>query len=227
METEVVVAPDLAALARTASLRLARGIETAVREREWCWLALSGGAFAAPIYDELAILQVPWPKVEFYFTDERCVPSSHPASNYGEALDRLFTNPRIGSHQVHRIEAERPDHDAVAESYERELPEAFDLMLVEMGLDGHFAGIFPGSPAVEETERQAIAVEVPLKPRKRITLTPPVFERAGEIVVVATGREKADKVQRALHGTLEPAELPAQLLRNAVWILDRAAAAAL
>ena len=223
----MIVAADLAALARTASLRLARGIEEAVREREWCWFALSGGAFAVPIYNELATLQLPWPKVEFYFTDERCVPSSHPASNYGEALDRLFTNPRIGSHQVHRIEGERPDHDAVAESYERELPDAFDLMLVEMGFDGHFAGIFPGSAALAEPERQVVAVEVPLKPRKRITLTPPVFERAGEIVVVATGREKADKVQRALQGPLEPAELPAQLLRNAIWILDRAAASGL
>ncbi|HVS19329.1 MAG TPA: 6-phosphogluconolactonase, partial [Planctomycetota bacterium] len=169
MQPEIVVVDGPAALARTVALRIARVIEAAVGERDWCWLALPGGSFVGPIYDELKMLALPWSEVEFYFTDERCVPPHHPASCYGEAADRLFSNPRIGAHQVHRIEAELPDHEAAAERYAEELPDAFDLVLLEMGFDGHVAGLFPGSPALDETERAAVPVEAPQKPRRRIT----------------------------------------------------------
>ncbi len=52
---------------------------------------------------------------------------------------------------------------------------------------------------------------------------------AHEILVVATGAEKADILFDVLRSPVEPRRLPAQLARRAgaTWMLDRAAAARL
>ena len=213
-------------LARAVGEHLGTLVQAAVRERDWCSLALPGGSFVRPIYDELALLQLPWQRVDFFFTDERGVRPDHPASNYGEALDRLFRNPRIGLHQVHRIEAEGADHDAVCELYERELPESFDAMLVGIETDGAIAALHPGSPAFDD-ERAVVPVETLKKPRRRVTVGPAVVDGARELVVVALGPDVAPAVSAALALDGPALECPARLARRGSWFLDRAAASAL
>jgi len=233
MDAEIVVVDGPREAAAEAARRMAAEIERVLAEREWCFVALPGGHFTAPIYDALAHYSLDWAGVEFFFTDERCVPPSHPASSFGEAFDRLFNNPRIGEHQIHRIEAERPDRQAAAEQYARELPEAFDVLLLEMGADGHVASLMPGSPAFagavdEYGEPLGVAVvETAQKPRWRITLCPEVLAGAEHAFVVACGRDRAATVRRALREEGPASELPARVVGGATWILDRAAAAAL
>jgi 6-phosphogluconolactonase len=227
MGPEIVVAPDLGALARAAALRLAEGLERAIAAREWGFVALGGGSLVKSVYEELILLQVHWERVEFYFTDERCVPVRHPASNFGIAQDILLKNQRIGGHQIHRIEADLPATADVAERYAEELPEEFDALLVELGLDGHLAGLYPDSPAFDETERRVVALETPHKPKRRITLVPREIERAHNKVVIAAGRERAEAVERALCAPANARAIPGQLARDGLWVLDRAAAAGL
>ena len=43
-------------------------------------------------------------------------------------------------------------------------------------------------------------------------------------MVLATGASKADAVARALEGTTDPDRIPARLVREREWLLDRAAA---
>ena len=221
------VVRDRAELERAVAARIGHAVEEAVRERGWCFLALPGGSFVRGIYAELTLLQLPWSEVEFYFTDERCVPPDHPASNYGEAQDALLRNPRIGEHQIHRIEAERSDRERASTRYAEELPDAFDLMLFELGADGHLGALFPGSPALAEQEQLVMAVEVPLKPRWRIVLTPPVLRAARCLLVVAYGRDRAAVAARVLAGDAQAEELPAALAREGEWVLDVGAAALL
>jgi 6-phosphogluconolactonase len=227
MTQEIVILPNAPAVAAAVAARMARSIQAAVAERDWCFLALPGGPFVRPIYKELAHLQLPWSEVEFYFTDERCVPPAHPASNYGEAIDQFLKNPRIGLHQFHRIEAERPDRELVAERYAEEVPEELDVVLVELGQDGHIGGLYPNSPALEERERIAVPIEAPTKPHWRIALTPIAIRAAREHFVVATGREKAPIVERVLRGPPDEKRWPAQLARDGTWFLDAAAASML
>jgi len=222
----VIVVDGPHAAAREAARRVAAEIERVLARREWCWVALPGGRFMAAVYEHLAAFSLDWSRVEFFFTDERCVPPSHPASSYGEAADRLFTNPRIGPHQVHRIEAERSDREQVAAEYAAELPEAFDVLLLEVGADGHVASLFPNSPAFDLAE-PVVALETPLKPRWRMSLGPAVLSGARTKVVLATGAERAATVRAALVEDGPPRELPARLVRDGTWILDRPAAARL
>ena len=227
MPREVVVLEDLPALWRAAALRIAHALHRGIAARDWAFLALPAGPFVRPIYVELREASLDWSKVEFYFSEERGVPPGHPASAFAEADLRLFDNPRIGAHQVHRIEGEASDLDVAAARYAEELPELFDAMLFEPGDDGRCGALYAGSPAFDEDERLAIALRAATKPVRRIALTPRVIGTALDLVVVAHGPEKAEVVARALEGGEEPRAFPAALLAEGTWFLDRAAAARL
>jgi 6-phosphogluconolactonase len=163
--------------------------------------------------------------VEFFFVEERGVPASHPASAFAEAEFRLFDNPRIEAHQVHRIEGGEPDLAHVAERYAEELPEEFDVILLEPGADGHLGALFPGSPAFDD-ERDVLPLELEHhKPRRRVMVSPRVIEAAREVVVAASGAALAEVTARVLEGGEPPRALPAALLRERTWIVDRAALA--
>lgn len=216
------------ALAHAAARHVAAAVQRVVSQRGWCHLALPGGPFVRPIYTELAQYQLPWSEVMFYFTDERCVPVSHPASNFGEAIDKFLKNPRIDLHQFQRIEAELPDRERAAEDYERILPEAFDFVLAELGPDGHIAALYPGSPAWRaDEERRVLRVHAPTRPVERICVAPAVLATARDSLLVAAGADRAPWVSRALAQAGELAMNPARLLRQGTWMLDGPAAALL
>jgi 6-phosphogluconolactonase len=105
----------------------------------------------------------------------------------------------------------------------------FDLVLLGLGVDGHIASLFPGSPVLKEVFRAVAAVHAAAAAiPTRITLTFPVFSAAARIVFLVSGAEKAKIVKASLR---EGAVLPATMARPTEgrlrWILDRPAAALL
>ncbi len=67
--------------------------------------------------------------------------------------------------------------------------------------------------------------------KPRITLTPPILNRAAEVRLLVTGADKAGVLRDALEGARDPERLPVQLVvpeaGRLVWLVDRAAAASL
>jgi 6-phosphogluconolactonase len=127
---------------------------------------------------------------------------------------------------------DRPE--ASAEAYEAELrrffgsaPPVFDLQLLGLGVEGHTASLFPGSPAIEEKARWVMAVEAPAKPPHRLTLTPIVLNQARNTFFLVSGVDKREII-RALQAEPEskPSAFPAGRIRppnGVVWFLDKAA----
>ncbi|MBI5433011.1 MAG: 6-phosphogluconolactonase [Planctomycetes bacterium] len=223
--SEIVVVADPAELARKVALRTASELALAIEERGFGFVALPGGSFARVLFEEFVELSLQWDKVEFFFTDECGVPPEHPASRFAAANLILLKNQRIGAHQLHRVEADHHDLEWAADRYAEELPdEGFDVMLFELGADGHIASLFPSSPAFEESERLLVPVEVEQKPKRRVTMTPAAIALARTTILYAQGRDKAAAVERALLGPLDPRACPAQLLRDGVWLIERGAA---
>jgi 6-phosphogluconolactonase len=108
---------------------------------------------------------------------------------------------------------------------------AVDLMLIGIGKDGHLLSVFPGSSAIGASEI-AVAIPAPthIEPHvERVTLNPALVGTARDVLVVATGSEKAGAIGRAFGPPGDPRELPARLAvrTGATWILDEAAAAEL
>jgi 6-phosphogluconolactonase len=131
----------------------------------------------------------------------------------------------IPAPNVHRIRAEDPDLEQVVREYDAVLPPVLDLIVLGIGEDGHTASIFPGSPLAREALARVAAVrDSPKPPLRRVTITPRVLREAREIMVLATGASKAEAVARALEGTTDPDHIPARLVREREWLLDRAAA---
>lgn len=228
MARRIEIFDDVPALDHAVASFLAAACERAIERHGWCNLLLPGGPFVRPIFTELAQFSLAWSEVSFYFTDERCVPPTHPASNYGEAIDKFLKNPRIDAFQFRRIEAEFPDRERAAEEYERTLPEWFDVALFELGGDGHVAALWPNSPAFAEQERLVVPVSAPTRPAQRITLAPKAFALVRDAAIVAVGKDRAAHVARALHSDAgQITAEPARLLPQAAWFLDRAAAAEL
>ena len=226
--TDLIVTQEPAVLVREAADWLEREMARAIAERGACTVALAGGRTPEPIYRELATGSgIDWKRVHVFFGDERAVPPDHADSNYAMVSSALLSRVPIPAGQVHRMEAERPDLEAAAREYARALPEQLDILVLGMGPDGHTASLFPGSAAVDERQRLVVPVLGPKPPPQRLTITPPVIEAARSVAVIATGKDKAVMVARAVEGPWVSREVPAQLARRGRWFLDQAAAARL
>jgi 6-phosphogluconolactonase len=239
-DREIVVLDDTNALADEAARRFADAMRAAVDARGRFVVALSGGSTPRALHARLVAMgadALPWARAWVIFGDERCVPPDDPASNYGMARDTLLSHVPVPESHVLRMEGERGPDDA-AERYEALLrgmaarldagddDPLLDLMLLGVGTDGHTASLFPGTPALDETERWVVPGTAPVAPHQRLTLTFPALSRARQILVLAAGADKRDPVTRVLGGddTL-PSARPRGRERT-VWLLDRAAAPA-
>jgi 6-phosphogluconolactonase len=190
-------------------------------------LCITGGSTPRDAYQRAAAARGDWSGVEFWFTDERCVPPDHENSNFRMAGEALLD--RAAGAIVHRMKGELGPHDGAAD-YEREYVAAampsFDLILLGLGPDAHTCSLFPGDAALAERERSVVGVETPgmapLVPR--ITLTLPVVNASRRIVFLVTGEDKADAVARAFSGPPDPMA-PASLVEGDVTVLLDAPAA--
>jgi 6-phosphogluconolactonase len=225
MATEVVDSSEIATL---AAQRIADALKAAIEANGAATLALSGGTTPRAAYEALSkISGIDWTRVDVYFGDERAVPPNHPDSNFLMAQRALFESVALPPGNIHRVLAEKADPEAVARAYEALLPERFSVMILGIGEDGHTASLFPGSPALNERTRRVVPVIGPKPPPQRFSVTPPVIEAAEALIMLATGAGKADAVYRALREPLDIQTTPSGLARNALWMMDHAAAARL
>jgi 6-phosphogluconolactonase len=233
-EPQVVVVPDMAALADEAAARVERVLlETPVGER--ASIALSGGSTPRAAYQHLAARCPPWARADFFFGDERIVPPDADGSNYKMANDALLDRLPLKEDQVHRIAGELPPDEA-ADRAEADLRASvpgdpvphLDLILLGMGPDGHTASLFPGAQELEETRRLMVPVHRPEMPQPwRVSMTMPVLNAGKRVLVLVGGAEKAPMVKRAL---AHDPSIPAGRLDPAgqySWILTEDAAAQL
>jgi 6-phosphogluconolactonase len=125
------------------------------------------------------------------------------------------------------------DPSEAATLYEEELkrffdgPPRFDLILLGIGEDGHTASLFPGTLALDLTDRWVVENPVEKLGTVRITLTVPAINAAKRVIFLVAGAGKAEALKEILEGDADPHKYPAKLIRpegEAEWMVDRAAA---
>jgi 6-phosphogluconolactonase len=247
--TPVEIFADIAALISGAVNRFVLLAQDAVAERGVCTVALSGGSTPKGLYtliatDEGFRAAIPWPKIHFFFGDERHVPPDSPDSNFRMVNEAMIQHLPHGSTAIHRIHGELADATEAASRYEAEMRDffefhglveagfaRFDLILLGLGTEGHTASLFPGSLALQETHRWVVANWVEKLKTDRITLTFPVLNNAREVVLLVAGGAKAEIVADVLERTSTVPKYPVQSIKttNGIehWMLDRAAASQL
>lgn len=185
-----------------------------------CSVMLTGGQSAEHLYliwrelPEFKMLKC----VSFYFGDERCVPPLDSASNYGLVMRTLFAQGASLGHLVLRMETDAVDQEHAATHYESLLPSKIDILLLGVGEDGHIASLFPHCAALYETLRRVVPVTGPKPPFERFTITPPVIQNAGEVFVLALGKQKRTVYEEALNDPSNIYAIPARLVLNRTWI---------
>jgi 6-phosphogluconolactonase len=242
--TEVRVVEDAAALADAAAEEFVAAAGDAVRARGFAAVALSGGSTPRRLYALLAESprreRIDWGRLHVFFGDERPVPPDDPDSNYRMAREAMLSKVPVLQENVERFRGEE-DPERAASLYQESLRRRFrlepgeiprfDLALLGLGPDGHTASLFPGTRAVRERDRLAVANWVGRLDAVRLTLTAPVFNRADRVLFLVGGEDKAKALKSVLEGPFEPEQLPAQLIRpdpgRVLWIVDRAAASRL
>lgn len=230
------------AVCRAAAEYFVKAAREAIGERGRFSVALSGGSTPRRLYQLLADAAirdlVEWPRIDFFWGDERSVGPDHPDSNFHTASTELLERVPVAPARVHRLEGEHADHDRSARTYEVEMakvfsiepgqsPPIFDLILLGMGPDGHTASLFPHTAALEENSRWVVANEVPKLETTRLTMTYPVLNRARGVLFLVVGSDKAGPLAEIMEGPPDPKRLPAQAVRPesgpANWFVDHQA----
>jgi 6-phosphogluconolactonase len=210
-------------VALEAANRVAAAARDAIAARGSFSIALAGGRTPALLHRTLAGFALPdWAHWEIFFGDERCVPADDPRSNYGSALHDLLAPAAIPTARVHPMYQPGRDLDALAAEYDRLLVDrlgpapVLDMLVLGLGHDTHTLSLHPGCAALDERERNVVAlVDPPMDPAvSRLTLTPPMVRRARQVLLLATGVEKSDAVFEMLEGAYDPTEEPAQIIRE-------------
>ena len=201
-----------AALAREIATRLT----AAVAAQGQASLAATGGSTPGPLYDALSQAPVPWDKVSVTLTDERWVPGDHPASNERLVRSRLLADHAAGAWFV-GLKTPDPSPAAGAEDVEKAisaLPRPFDVVVLGMGLDGHFASLFPGAPELAQgLDASRPDLVIPVRREEaagasaRLSLTLRAVLESRWIAILIDGPEKLDVYRSALAGDDE-SQLP-------------------
>ena len=236
--SQMHVHPDIPALTEAIAQRWLLLAEQAIAERGRFTVALSGGRTPRALYALLASPswreRMPWAHTELYLGDERCVPATHHESNarmvHETLLDQLAKPP------VFFPMVKRPEHPAQDAAHYAQLlrerlteddayaPPCFDLVLLGMGTDGHFASLFPGTLASEDRESLVLPVWVEALNAWRISLGRRVIAAARARIVLVTGADKRATLFEVMHNPLSTTPM-ARLQQQAdlEWHIDHAA----
>jgi 6-phosphogluconolactonase len=205
-------------------------------------LALAGGNTPLAAYKELVentkTYAIDWRRVRIFLSDERVVPSTHPESNQSH-VQPLFAPTQA---QTFWPDTASAHPDQVADAYEQtilnevlienEVP-AFDCILLGIGPDGHTASIFPESEELVHPSKRLVipVVDSPKPPANRVSFSLRLINNAKQILILATGEQKAHIVKSVVLEDAEALAYPITHVKPAHgmvrWIVDQSAASQL
>lgn len=204
--------PDLAAVAADV---IGEELRVRIAINGGATFAVSGGSTPWPVFDRLSEAALPWSAVDVYQVDERVAPRGSGDRNLtglsATLLDRVPAT-------AHPMPVDAPDLAAAADWYAAELPPSLDVVHLGLGDDGHTASLVPFDAGLLVEDRSVFVTDT-YRGHRRMTLTRPTLDRAGLIVWIVKGVDKAGMVRRLIAGdTTIPAGLISQ--ERAVLVTD-------
>jgi glucosamine-6-phosphate deaminase len=211
---EVVIAPseDLARLAADA-------VEALVRRRPEAVLGLATGSSPLKVYDELARRHaeqgLSFAQARAFMLDEYVgLAADHPERYRNVIETEIASRVDFGPDAVQGPDGLADDLVAACAAYERAIEDAggVDLQLLGIGTDGHIAFNEPGSSLASRTRIKTLTEQTRLDnarffggdvdrvPRHCLTQGLGTIMQARHLVLLATGRGKAEAVHQLVEG---------------------------
>lgn len=200
----------------TAASLIVKSLHLGLLTRGTASLVVTGGRIVGGIYDRLACNALSWKAVTIILSDERWVDPTSKDSNEYLVRRHLLQENAAAARFIPLFSKQITQQAAAASASARiaDIQRPFDLVLLGMGEDGHFASLFPGSSALgaglsSDTSQHCIAVPAanpaPGQPRLSLTVSTLLDSRA--VLIVATGKVKRQAFERAQHVN-RPADTP-------------------
>ena len=210
-------------------------------------LGLATGSSPIPTYEALIRMHeagvLDFSRAVSFNLDEYVgLTADHPCSYHYFMQEHLFSRVNIRPENVHIPDGAADDIDAAARAYDAAILAAggIDLQLLGIGRNGHIGFNEPGEHFVYGCHKVTLSGSTIAAntrffdseedvPRHAVSLGIGSIMQAQQVLLIATGEDKAEAVRRALEGDVSPL-WQASILRthpDVVFLLDEAAASLL
>ena len=157
-------------------------------------LVLSGGSSPISIYEELSNIDISWSKVFLTLVDDRLVDPDHRDSNQKLLHNHLIKN-----------KAQNINFFPLTENFlsNTEFKKPFDITLLGMGEDGHFASLFPDMINQYEAFDINACPKILITPPQgnplipRITMNLSLIMESLNIILLVKGKAKQNIFEKA------------------------------
>lgn len=239
MNVQIFSTPEL------ASRAVARRIAAAIHRKPTLVLGLPAGRTPVAVYDRLVrefeAARVDFSRVTTFSLDEFVGLGRRDAGSFHAFLRAcFFSRVNLPAHAIHSLNGAARDPDRECARYEAGIRRAggIDLQFVGLGANGHVAFNEPARrldarthrtrllPGTRRANADLFGGDLRAVPREALSMGMGTILAARQIVLLATGRAKADAVAAMLSGHCTT-ELPASLLQlhpNTEVVLDLEAA---
>ena len=162
---------------------------------------VSGGSSPVKIFNDLSKSDLDWSKVSVTLVDDRVVSSEHSDSNEKLLKENLFINNASAAKFI----SLKSDSDEVMN-----INRPFDIMLLGMGEDGHFASLFPelidNSNYFDLSANPEIIFTEPMgNPcHKRVSMNLSMIMQSKKIILLVSSSAKSILVDQALENKYLP-----------------------
>ncbi|MBQ9197814.1 MAG: glucosamine-6-phosphate deaminase [Clostridia bacterium] len=210
-------------------------------------LGLATGSSPIPTYEALISLYkrgaVSFAQAVSFNLDEYIgIPEDHPCSYHRFMQEKLFQHVDMRPEAVHVPDGNAENPQAFAAAYDWAIDKAggIDLQLLGIGRNGHIGFNEPGDHFIRGchvvdlaestiTANQRFFNSREEVPRQAMSLGIEAILKARTVVLIASGKAKAQAVRDAIHGEITP-QVQASILQghpDAYWMLDEEAASLL
>lgn len=166
-------------------------------------LVVAGGRSPVPFLRALSRRKLPWERVLVTLADERWLAEDHPDSNAGLVRANLLQGPAAAARLVPLYGGETDPAAGLAAGAERikALPQPFDVVVLGMGEDGHFASLFPGVPGLAALlgpdAPLLAAIDPPAAAHPRISFSLAALQRSRNLILQIAGARKLAVIEQA------------------------------
>ena len=179
---------------------LLHGLSEGLARRGRAVLVVSGGSSPVPIFDQLTKTDFAWDNTIITLVDERDVPATHPDSNHRLVKETLLQGKAAAATFI-------PLHDN--ETAQDQIGQA-DSLILGMGMDGHFASLFPAMVGQEDAFDTNAAPQIiktapmgsPIHPR--ISMNMALISSIPHKCLILPNEEKAAFYKAAIQDETKP-----------------------
>jgi 6-phosphogluconolactonase len=212
--------PDVHAMVLALAGEIRVDLSEAIAARRLASLIVSGGNTPEPLFAQLCREDLSWDSVWIGLADERWVDANDAASNERLVRDTLIQGRAAGAHFIGMKNAAATPELGIDWAWRslKRLARPYDVVLLGMGDDGHFASLVPNSlglmRALDPASPPAcVAMHSLAPPHPRISQNLSALLDARRIIILIRGDAKWSLLQRAKQlGSMT--ELPIRAVLN-------------